>query len=163
MSVQVSAPDASATELARDMLAVIAHLMRTSTPDFFRALGELDLSLTQLKMLHQLDAPDRELPLTELADTLSLSLPTASRAIDAVHQRGYVDRREDERDRRVKLVRITPAGRRALKQLMQMRLHQLETFTATMSEDERAGLRAALAPLVAREEIGSIRPGGGRR
>jgi DNA-binding MarR family transcriptional regulator len=132
------------------MLAVVSHLMRTSTPDFFRTLSEHELSLTQVKMLNQLDRPDCDMPLTELAETLSLSLPAVSRAIDGLHQRGYVARHEDDRDRRVKRVRVTASGRRVLKRLMELRLHMLEDFTSTLSEEERAALIAALAPLVER-------------
>jgi DNA-binding MarR family transcriptional regulator len=137
-------------ELAREMLDLVGHLMRTSTPDFFRALSEHELTLTQVKMLHQLDRPDCDLPLTELAATLSLSLPAVSRAIDALQERGYVERREDEHDRRMRRVRITAAGRRVLKRLMEIRLNMLERFAATLSDDERRDLAAALAPVVER-------------
>jgi DNA-binding MarR family transcriptional regulator len=133
------------------MLALVGHLMRSSTPDFFRALSEHELSLTQVKMLHQLDRPDCDpLPLTELAETLSLSLPAVSRAIEALQQRGYVERREDDRDRRVKRVRITASGRRVLTRLMEIRLKMLERFAATLSDEERRDLSAALAPIVER-------------
>jgi DNA-binding MarR family transcriptional regulator len=148
--VQATATTVSPAALARDMLAVVGYLMRASTPDFFRALSEHELSLTQVKMLNQLDEPEREMPLTEVAETLSLSLPAVSRAIDALQRRGYVERREDERDRRVKRVRITPAGRRVLEGLMELRLNMLQRFTSTMSEQERAALSAALAPLLDR-------------
>ena len=147
-------------ELAREMLDLVGHLMRTSTPDFFRALSEHELTLTQVKMLHELDGrgrtldlpdrPDCDLPLTELAATLSLSLPAISRAIDALQERGYVERREDEHDRRMRRVRITAAGRRVLKRLMEIRLNMLERFAATLSDDERRDLAAALAPVVER-------------
>ena len=132
------------------MLALVGHLMRSSTPDMFRALSEHELSLTQVKMLHELDRPDCDLPLTELASTLSLSLPAVSRAIEALQRRGYVERREDDRDRRVKRVRITAAGRRVLEQLMEIRLHMLERFAATLSEEERDHLASALGPVVER-------------
>lgn len=132
------------------MLALMGHLMRSSTPDFFRTLSEHELSLTQVKMLHQLAEPDAEHPLTELAATLSLSLPAVSRAIDGLAQRGYVERREDDRDRRVKRVRITASGRRVLKRLTEVRLAVLERFVATLSDEERRDLAAALDPIVER-------------
>jgi DNA-binding MarR family transcriptional regulator len=137
-------------ELAREMLDLVGYLMRSSTPDFFRALSEHELTLTQVKMLHELDRPECDLPLTELAATLSLSLPAVSRAIDALLDRGYVERREDEHDRRMRRVRITAGGRRVLKRLMEIRLNMLERFAATLSDDERRDLAAALAPIVER-------------
>jgi DNA-binding MarR family transcriptional regulator len=150
-------------ELARDLFSFLGYLLRSTTPDMFRALGELDLTLTQVKLLHALDDPECELSLKDLAERLSLSLPTASRAIDGLHQRGYVARREDEHDRRMKRVRITAAGTGALRRLNQVRLAQLEEFAATMSAAERRRLAAALAPLVARPEIAAVRPAGRAR
>jgi DNA-binding MarR family transcriptional regulator len=150
-------------ELARDLFSFLGYLLRSTTPDMFRALGELDISLTQVKLLHALDDPDGEPSLKDLAECLSLSLPAASRAIDALHQRGYVDRREDEHDRRVKRVRITAVGAGALRRLNETRLAQLEEFAATMSGAERRRLAAALAPLVARPEIAAVRPAGRAR
>jgi DNA-binding MarR family transcriptional regulator len=149
---------ASSTALARDLFAILGYLLRTTTPDMFRALGELDLSMTQVKLLYALDDPERELSLKDLGEELNLSLPAASRAIDALHQRGYVDRREDEQDRRMKRVRITPAGTGAIAQLNRTRLAQLEEFAATMSEAERRRLAGALAFLLERPEIAAVKP-----
>ena len=131
--------------MARDLFAVLGYLLRTTTPDMFRALGELDLSMTQVKLLYALDDPERELSLKDLGEELNLSLPAASRAIDALHQRGYVDRREDEQDRRMKRVRITPAGTGAIARLNHTRLAQLEEFAATMTD---ADSYRAIGPFV---------------
>ena len=133
-------------------------MLRASTPDLFRALDSLELTLTQAKLLHELDAARDELSLKELAERLGLSLPAASRAVEGLFGRGYLERREDERDRRVKRVRISPAGADALGRLTEMRLTLLEQFSATMSEAERRRLAKALEPLLGRPEIAEMRP-----
>jgi DNA-binding MarR family transcriptional regulator len=164
--MQATAAPAQASEsaLAGDLFAVLGYLLRSTAPDMFRTLGELGLSLTQVKLLHALDDPERELSLKDLAECLSFSLPAASRAIDGLHQRGYVHRREDEHDRRMKRVRMTAAGTRALNRLNRTRLAHLEEFAATMTPAERRRLVAALAPLLARPDIAAARPAakGGR-
>jgi DNA-binding MarR family transcriptional regulator len=132
------------------MLGLVGHLTRSSTPDFLRALSEHELTFTQVKMLHELDRPGCDVAQTELAATLSLSLPAVSRAIDGLEERGYVERHEDERDRRLKRVRITAGGRRVVKRLTEIRLKMLERFSETLSDDERRDLAAALAPVVER-------------
>ena len=114
--------------------------------------------MTQVKLLYALDDPERELSLKDLGEELNLSLPAASRAIDALHQRGYVDRREDEQDRRMKRVRITPAGTGAIARLNHTRLAQLEEFAATMTDAERRRLAGALAFLLERPEIAGVQP-----
>jgi DNA-binding MarR family transcriptional regulator len=130
-----------------DRLAV--HLNRTSAPLLFRTLGELGLSFTQVKALHVLD--DRgEVPIKDVAEVLSLSLPTASRALDGLAQRGYVDRTESAKDRRSKIVRLLPAGQEALRVIARGRQTALTDFAATLSDDERDGLHAVLLPILER-------------
>ena len=43
------------TALAGDLFAVMMHLLKASSQDVFGAVGELDLSMTQVKLLHVLE------------------------------------------------------------------------------------------------------------
>src|SRR5690349_5609676 len=89
-----AAPDASAAdELAADLLALWRRVLSTGSGGAYAIFEELDLSLTQVKALAAL-AHD-ELTVKELAERLGLSLPGASRAVDALVGRGLLDRRED--------------------------------------------------------------------
>jgi DNA-binding MarR family transcriptional regulator len=151
---------ASSAELAREMYTLFAYLLDSSTPQFFRALSDADVTLTQVKLLHMLDQPDADHSLKDLAEELSFSLAGASRSIDALHQRGLVERREDERDRRMKRVQITGEGRNLLRHLNEMRVGWLQQFIETLSEAERRKLLAAVSPVVAREQIAAFRPEG---
>jgi DNA-binding MarR family transcriptional regulator len=151
---------ASSEELAREMYTLFSYLFTNSTPDFFRALSEADISLTQVKILHALDKPEADLSLKDLAEEMSFSLPGASRSIDALHQRGLVDRREDEHDRRMKRVRITDEGRGLIRQLNELRVALLQQFVETLTDSERRQLLDALSPIVGREDIAAYRPEG---
>jgi DNA-binding MarR family transcriptional regulator len=152
-------PPAPATEVAHDVFAVMAYLLRASSHDVFSAVGELELSLTQIKLLHFLDEEEC-VGLKELGDRIALSLPAASRAIDGLHQRGLVERRENEADRRMKSVQITPAGADAVRRLNEARLSFLEQFAASLTDTQRRRLSSALAPIVARDEVAACRPQG---
>lgn len=125
------------------------HLNRTSAPLLFRTLGELGLSFTQVKALHVLDDRD-EVSIKDVAEVLNLSLPAASRALDGLAQRGYVDRTESAKDRRSKIVRLLPAGQEALRVIARGRQTALTDFAATLSDDERDGLHAVLLPILER-------------
>jgi DNA-binding MarR family transcriptional regulator len=149
----------TAPDLARDVFAVVGYLLKASSQDVFSAVGELDLSLTQIKLLHLLDAEEC-VGLKELGDRIALSLPAASRAIDDLHQRGLVERRENEADRRMKSVQITPAGSEVVRRLNEARLSFLEQFAASLTETQRRRLSSALAPVVARSEVAACRPQG---
>ena len=71
-----------------------------------------------------------ELSVKEVSEQLGLSLPGASRAVDALLRRGYLDRREDEQDRRMKRCGITPdGGRDVLRRIDGARLVGLESTT----------------------------------
>jgi DNA-binding MarR family transcriptional regulator len=140
---------ASPQQVAEVLGRLLQHLNRAASPELFRMLGELDLSFTQLKALHLLLAGG-EVNVKDVADRLGMSLPAMSRAIDGLVQRGYVERRESTADRRAKLVRLLPAGREALDEFERGRASALAEFTATLSDDERAGLHATLLPIVER-------------
>jgi DNA-binding MarR family transcriptional regulator len=159
MQATAAKTQASSEELAREIYTLFSYLFSTSTPDFFRALSERDVSLTQVKLLHVLDKPGADHTLKDLAEEMSFSLAGASRSIDALHQRGLVERREDEHDRRMKRVRITPDGRALLRGLNEMRVALLQQFAQTLTDTERSRLLDALSPIVGREEIAAYRPG----
>jgi len=111
---------------------------------------ELDLTIAQLKVLFALDSEDRELALHELASVTGLSLAAASRTVDALARSGLVSRREDERDRRVKRLAATPAGKEAIARVAAARREMMRAFAETLTEEERTALSQAIAPILAR-------------
>jgi DNA-binding MarR family transcriptional regulator len=135
--------------LAELLGQLILHVHRSSSPELFRVLGELGLSFTQVKSLHILREAD-DVNIKDVADRLGLSLPAISRALDGLVQRGLVERRESDRDRRAKLVRLLPAGRDALDTIERSRVSVIEDFTVTLSDAERSQLHAVLLPIVQR-------------
>jgi DNA-binding MarR family transcriptional regulator len=141
---------ASPQGLAEILGQLLLHVHRTSTPELFKQLGELGLSFTQVKALNLLRLSDEDVNVKDVADRLSMSLPAMSRSLDKLVQRGYVERIESEKDRRAKHVRLLPAGRAVLDEIEHARINAVEEFTATLSENERAALHAALLPIVER-------------
>jgi DNA-binding MarR family transcriptional regulator len=112
---------------------------------------EAGLSLTQLKAMHVLSRADEDLSLNGLSDELGgLSLPTLSRAIDALVQRGHVKREEDADDRRVKRLRLTAKGRKTIDRLIEIRVAGLEAVLETLGDDERERLARAIEPILER-------------
>ena len=142
--MQASAVD---EQLAQDFLALWLHLVRGFSSQQLGQLEQLGLGLSQLKTLDAIDAAETEPTLGELAARLGLSLPGMSRNIDGLLRRGYVERREDEHDRRMKRLRLTQAGRDALDQINASRLEGLEAFISTLPADQRESLAAALSPV----------------
>jgi DNA-binding MarR family transcriptional regulator len=148
----VKATAVSPKDLAGELLDLWSHLMRGSSQQMFAVLGELDLSMTQMKTLSMLDDCLEEVSVKELSDLLGLSLPATSRTVDGLLRRGFLSRHEDTEDRRVKRVRLTDDGRSVVQQIVTARLQGLEAFASTLSDDQRARLMAALADLPHRKE-----------
>lgn len=147
----------SDTVLAADLCALVAHLHKNCSADLFEAVGALELTITQMKMLHRLEETGEELSLKQAAEQIHLSLAAASRLVDDLVRRGFVERREDAEDRRMKRVRITSEGHAVIARLSAARLKGLELFVATLDDREREQLTQVLATLLERSDVAACR------
>lgn len=149
-----STSGADAEALARDLYAMFFTLNQRVSRDLFQMLADMGLSITQFKLLHLLARErDDELSVKALGESFGLSLAAASRAVDGLHQRGYVERVECPSDRRVKRVHLTAAGRDAIRELHATNVSLLAEFTATLDAAQRQALAAAIAPVLDRLQI----------
>lgn len=87
------------------------------------------------------------LTLSELAALENVQPPTISRIAGALEGEGWVERTVDENDRRVSLVRVTPAAKRELKRIRRERNAWLAARLDALSAQERRDLLAALPAL----------------
>jgi len=158
-ATDIAAPEeATQADLAGDLYALVVFLHKNCNSDLFEAIGALELTLTQIKLLHHLESQPRELTLKQAAELVHVSLPAASRLVDDLVRRGFAQRREDEEDRRMKRVCLTAAGRTVSRRLNAARLSGLRQFTQTLSADERVSLAQALNQLLRRGEVAACRP-----
>ena len=137
--------------MAADLGLVFKEVMTSTSHDFFAALDAAGLSFSQVKCLGLLNDADA-LSVSALSDELVLSLPAASRAVEALVQRGELTRVEDTRDRRSRLVSITPRGRKTFEKLMAVRRAGVERLLGELDPPELDVLAAALRPIVERLE-----------
>ena len=145
-STSATASADAATALAGELLALWRAVAGSNGIGAYAIFEELDLTLTQVKALVALS--DDELTVKELAERLGLSLPGASRAVDALVARHLVGRRECPIDRRQKRLRCTDTGRRALERLDEARLAGIAAFAATLPDAQCERLTAALRPIL---------------
>ena len=144
--------------IAGDLYALVVYVHKHCNADFFQAVAELDLSFSQIKLLHHLEEADGDLTLKTLAEKVPVSLPAASRAIDDLVRRDFVARWEDPDDRRMKRVALTDHGRSVGKKLNAARFNGLKAFAATLDQAETNALAAALSTLLARPDVAACRP-----
>jgi DNA-binding MarR family transcriptional regulator len=135
-------------QLADMMATFLTGTMKTAQSQVFHLVEELELSMTQLKILHILDGADRELTPSELAQFLGLSPAATGRAVEALVRGGIVTRRDDDADRRVKRLALTTAGKAAVARIAEARIEAIATVIAKLDADQRDALAAALTPLL---------------
>ena len=103
-------------------------------------------SRTQLSVLASLrdGGPQR---ITDLARSEHVSQPTMTVLARRLEERGWVERRPGAEDRRAVNVALTPAGRKALRELADDVAEALARRLADLTSAERAKLEAALPVL----------------
>lgn len=150
MHASVVEAEPSTGALAADLSALMHFMLhRSGGTQWLEAVDAAELSLTQLKALVALRA-GAELTVKDLGAALSLSVAATSRAVDGLFQRGLLERREDDHDRRMKRVQLSDAGRTVLARVSEARIAGIEAFVDTLSPAERQGLADGLAPIMSR-------------
>jgi DNA-binding MarR family transcriptional regulator len=147
MQARSAQTEATPAAVAGELMDLWRQILKGSTRSLYALLGELDLSMTQIKLLHVLVECRAEVSVKELAEDLGMSLANASRTIDGLLHRGYVERREDTDDRRMKRVGATKAAHEVIDRIETVRLQGLELWAAHLSPVQRQTLLDALSPL----------------
>jgi DNA-binding MarR family transcriptional regulator len=121
----------------------------------FRTWLKGSLSLIHLHVLTVLEAMG-PMPMSRLADTLDVSVASATGIITRMEERGLVERRHHDEDRRVVLVQPTDAGLAVFRDMMAARREHLTSVLAGLSDAELesflVGLRAVRAARTALHE-----------
>jgi DNA-binding MarR family transcriptional regulator len=156
MHATVEQREAADLDLVRSIGGFAKFILHAGGRDFYRAVGELELSISQIRILHLLTGPMETASLKAIADEVGLSMPAVSRSVDGLVQRGLVTRTEGVTDRRQKAVRATDQAREEAGRLVELRIAGITDFVKTLTAEERRDLSEALAPIVAREDIAPL-------
>jgi DNA-binding MarR family transcriptional regulator len=151
-------PDASAEaqDTAARLSALLRHVFLYDRGNQLRVIEESGLSMTQCKALFELGgigegADPRQV--SDLAERFGVSVPSMSRAVDALVKKKLVTRLEDPDDRRVRHVAITVKGKKLVDTLLVVRQAGLEAFAEGLTPAQRRKLDAAVESLMDREDI----------
>ena len=104
------------------------------------------ISMTQLHVMHLLDHHG-EMPMSRLAEMLDVSLSNGTGLIDRVEERGFVERIRVPSDRRMVMVRLTPAGRQMLDEIETVREQILRRVLDKLDARQLTGVAIELADL----------------
>jgi DNA-binding MarR family transcriptional regulator len=147
---------AGAQETAARLSALLRHLFLYDRGNQLRVIEESGLSMTQCKALLELGGLGEETEprqVGDLAETFGVSVPSMSRAVDALVKKRLATRVEDTDDRRVRRVAITAGGKRLVETLLVVRQAGMEAFAASLSAAQRRKLDTAIDSLMDRDDI----------
>jgi DNA-binding MarR family transcriptional regulator len=131
-----------------DLLMGVARSMRHA---FVAALADYDVTPAQgraLRIAADVAAGEGAPRLSVLAERLRIAPRSATEVVDALEERGLVERRPDPADRRAALVQATDEGRRLHAVLAEARRRATEEYLAVLSPADRAELDRILRLLV---------------
>lgn len=115
------------------------------------------LTPTQAQILtHLLSRDPRAVPVSEVAQALAVTLPTASDAVEALVRKGFLRKRPSPQDRRARELSLTPAGRRLARRVRLWPDSLLEALEALPPEEQSVLLRALMGMIRVLQERGEI-------
>lgn len=133
--------------------AFFRRLFASAESEALTALAEADLTFNQVRAAMLLACIDEAVPINELASQMGLSMTTVGRTLESMVELDLVERRESPRDRRVRLVSLTPEGRAVIERHFQARRDAILAFLQRLPDQHVRALAAALDPIVAGDYV----------
>jgi MarR family transcriptional regulator, organic hydroperoxide resistance regulator len=127
------------TTAAGEAWALLSEFVHSAKHRFMAIAQEFELSPPQVMALRSLD-PERPMPMSELACCLRCDNSNVTGIVDRLEDRGLVERRSDERDRRVKMLVVTPEGADVRARLIE-RFHDAPEPIKRLSHEDQVALR----------------------
>jgi MarR family transcriptional regulator for hemolysin len=136
-SASGAAPEKRLTGMIHELSLMVARL-------FNRQMREFGLTRTQWQVLYWLSHEDGQSQ-TGLAETLFMARPPLGRVVDRLEEQGWIVRRDDPKDRRVKLVFLTDKFTPMRAPLDAVVNEMCDVAMAGMAQRERKQLSTLLA------------------
>jgi DNA-binding MarR family transcriptional regulator len=125
------------------MLSRASHAM---TMELAAALDEVGISQRTHSVLNA--ASQGEYSQIELARIVGLDKTTMVVALDELEAAGLAERQQSKIDRRARVIAVTPAGKKLVKQGEAIAVQVRENVLSSLDDDEREVFMSALAKLV---------------
>jgi DNA-binding MarR family transcriptional regulator len=152
MTTTPRAPAPSASPALEDALVaaletVLPHYHRVMRRAIALVEGEERLLFSQLRCLQMLAHGEGPAYAAQLARALLITPPTMTRTLDALVERGLVERQPDPANRRQVALAITPEGRALVERYEGVITAHLHTLVAPLPPDRQERLLLALQDL----------------
>jgi DNA-binding MarR family transcriptional regulator len=118
-------------DLSKCIGFVTTSAIKTVTEDFNRRMIKYGSTRIQWIALYFLINTDKEMSQKELAALMNIQDPSLARLIDRMERDGLIQRIENQKDKRMKILKLTEAGRLKAETLM----HYGQEFSDLLLED----------------------------
>ena len=129
------------------LLALTARRMRRAQLDSLEPYGITPQLSRALAMIERLSG-DGEVRPSSIAARLDISARSATEVVDALEERGLVERHPSPSDRRATALTLTDAGRALRREIGAVRAEQTHELTRHLTGDEQELLRALLTKML---------------
>ncbi len=136
-------PEQSEIEVSIELLGQITKQLHLAIMELASQTGQ---SLPQVKTMFIL-RKHGPCPVSDVAEFLEVSPPTASEHIDRLVEAGLVERRTNPRDRRQVLVSLSPAAWDLANTWFELRCSQMRSVLSELDPEERQVFLSALSSL----------------
>jgi DNA-binding MarR family transcriptional regulator len=123
------------TDPATEAWNLCMELFGATRPRMLDIQAEYGLKPPQFFALQALDEP---VPMSSVANVLRCDRSAVTWITDRLEERGYVERRSDERDRRVKLLALTEEGKRVRDEIRRRMAVPPDPLARMSRADQRA-------------------------
>jgi DNA-binding MarR family transcriptional regulator len=135
----------------RVMIAIVraAELFRKENDALFKNYG---LTFPQYNVLRVLDASaNGQNTLTSIGRIMLVSGANMTGIAKRLEKKGFLIRKSDPNDERIKLLEITPKGKQTLKNISPEKDENLKSFLVSFSDDEKAHMLTGLKRILKKE------------
>ena len=134
---------AGTDEFLRRAVMIIIHIIRNLRSASTDITFEIELTYPQNLALQALmeNSPST---MSDFANWLKISHGVATRTVDRLVEKGLVERRHDEADRRVVLVSLSEKGREYAEKIVANHLERLGSVFEAVNEEQRQAFMSLL-------------------
>jgi DNA-binding MarR family transcriptional regulator len=140
---------------------LIRRLQMISNAIVAEAFEHEDMSVSQWAVLTIIESHP-EIDQSRLAEVVSIDKTNTGRLVDQLETKGFIERRPNNSDRRVWMLRCTPLGHKTRKRLRPRALATQERLLSCLKPADRELFIDLMSRVVTANEK-YIRPGAGRR
>ncbi len=131
------------TPISKSLRQWVDLFMHQSMRGWNRFVKESGLTMAQLGVLMQLHYK-RQVGISDVGERFGVSPAAASQLVEKLVQADFVERAEDPADRRVKLIQLSPSGKKLIEAGLAERYRWMDGITSGLSAQEKAKVEEAL-------------------